>query len=108
MQCVRYIDRDKLTELLKPVYAERALLAEYRKESETQRGKGEKIYLTLNDIEHQSTHTRLMAFRERDLINNHRIIPGELPKKYHRLIKTQEGVIAHVKQCYKIRHEEDK
>ena len=42
---------------------------------------------------------------EKDLINNHMFNPQELPKKYHRLIKAQEGVIAHVKQWYKIRDE---
>ena len=106
MHCVRNINRDCITEMLKPVYAERALLQEYRSESETRRRKGEKVYLSFNDIECQSAHTSLMTLMEQDTINNHRISLRELPKKYHKLIKAKKGVIAHVKQCYKILYEE--
>ena len=45
---------------------------------------------------------------EQDLSFKFRGSPKELPKKYHRLIQAQKGVIAHVKQCYKIRYEEVK
>ena len=43
---------------------------------------------------------------EQDLTVNHLESPLELPKKYHKLINAEKGVIAHVTQCYKIRHEE--
>ena len=93
---------------MKPVYAERILLDKHKTEVTTRNARGEKVKMGLEDIERQFTHTRLVKLMERDLTNKFNSNPKQLPKKYHRLIKAQKGVIAHVKQCYKICHEEAK
>ena len=44
---------------------------------------------------------------EREVTNKYSCLNlKQPPKKYHRLVKAQKRVIAHVTKCYKIRHEE--
>ena len=45
MQCVRYIDCNKLMELMKPIYDERALISQYRDELKSHSAKGEQVMM---------------------------------------------------------------
>ena len=108
MQCVRYVNQDKPTELLKPVYAKRELLKGYRNEVETHSARGEQVRMPFKDSYCEFACTRPLTLMERNLSHNSKGNPDKPPEKYHRLIKAQKGVMAHVKQCYKIRSEEAK
>ena len=108
MQCVRYIDHNKLTELLKPISDEKALIAQYREEVKSHREKGEQVMIPPEDFERECTNITPLMLIEKDLNCTFRGKPDKPTEKYYRLIKAQKGVMAHVKQCYKILYEDAK
>ena len=80
MQCVRYVDCTKLTELLKPIYDERALIAQYRDEVKNRSVKGELVKLAPKDFEREFTNISPLKRIERNMSHKFRGNPKDPPR----------------------------
>ena len=96
---------DCLTDLIKPIYAERALIDFYVEEGKELTMKGEEAYFVFNAIQCRYAHNWDMSIMERNVIQNAGKGSWKPSKKYCKIMKVQKKVIAHVKQCYDICHE---
>ena len=69
-RCLWEVHRHCLTEMLKPVYAKRALLETYEEESEWHRAAGDQVVMAFEDIKRMYEHNQPIKLMERDAIVN--------------------------------------
>ena len=99
---------DGLTDFLKPVYSERALLGAYLEEGKELTAKGEKAYLDFDAIQCMFTYDQEMSLMERNERKNIGKGSWKPSKNYPKLMKVQKKVIAHMKQCYNHHHKKSR